>query len=229
MPPQPKPSSRETLLDVAIAAFRRRGYANTSVADLCDAAGVTKGAFFHHFKNKDDLARQAADRFGVGATALFDAGEHNKLDDPRDRLLGYVDLRIRMIDGPIPDFCCYFGTLVQEVHETHPDIRDKAASHIVGHVDVLAAEVEKAKAAYAPDADWQPRDVAMFMQTTVQGMLIMAKATQDPAVAVASLRQLRLHLEHLLPPRRPARPSTSKGKSDVSSRTTSRSATRSRR
>ena len=51
-----KPSARDKILAAAFALVRARGYSATTVDDLCAAAGVTKGAFFHHFKSKEDLA-----------------------------------------------------------------------------------------------------------------------------------------------------------------------------
>ena len=57
--PAPRPArirrgdARPALLDAALSVFRAQGYAGTSVDDLCRAAGVTKGAFFHHFASKE--------------------------------------------------------------------------------------------------------------------------------------------------------------------------------
>lgn len=47
----------ERILEEAEVLFFSRGYAATSVDDICAAAGVTKGAFYHHFKNKDAIYR----------------------------------------------------------------------------------------------------------------------------------------------------------------------------
>ena len=54
-----RPNARELILDAALRIVREQGYSATSVDDLCRAAGVTKGAFFHHFKSTEDLQRQS--------------------------------------------------------------------------------------------------------------------------------------------------------------------------
>jgi TetR/AcrR family transcriptional repressor of nem operon len=48
--------SKTKLLDAALQVIRAKGYAATTVDDICHQAGVTKGSFFHHFKSKDELA-----------------------------------------------------------------------------------------------------------------------------------------------------------------------------
>ena len=60
----PSGGARSKLLDAAISVIREKGYAATSVDELCARAGVTKGAFFHHFPTKDSLAVAAAKAFG---------------------------------------------------------------------------------------------------------------------------------------------------------------------
>ena len=49
--------TRKSILDAAETLFFSQGYANTTVDDICSAAGITKGAFYHHFKNKDAVYR----------------------------------------------------------------------------------------------------------------------------------------------------------------------------
>ena len=50
-------------MEAALPVIRTKGYSATSVDELCAAAGITKDAFFHHFKSKDELGVAAADRW----------------------------------------------------------------------------------------------------------------------------------------------------------------------
>src|SRR6185437_9953991 len=88
--------SRKKLLDAAVALIRERGYAATAVDDLCGMAGVTKGAFFHHFKSKDSLAVAAADYWIERSAALFEAAPYHAHSDPLDRVLGYLEFRKKL-------------------------------------------------------------------------------------------------------------------------------------
>ena len=57
--------SKTKLLDAALHVIRVKGYAATTVDDICHEAGVTKGSFFHHFKSKDELALAATSYWGT--------------------------------------------------------------------------------------------------------------------------------------------------------------------
>ena len=96
---------------IGVQVIRAQGYSATTVDDICGAAGLTKGAFFHHFKSKEDLAVAAAAHFSEMAERLFAGAPYRELADPLDRVLGYIDFRSAIIDGPIPEFTCLLGTL----------------------------------------------------------------------------------------------------------------------
>ena len=50
--------TRDSILVEARKLFEKQGYADTSIAQICDAAEITKGALFYHFPTKEDLFRQ---------------------------------------------------------------------------------------------------------------------------------------------------------------------------
>lgn len=57
--------TRARLIEVAVRLFGARGYADTSIADICDELAITKGALFHHFKTKEALFREVWTRLQV--------------------------------------------------------------------------------------------------------------------------------------------------------------------
>src|SRR5580692_2530182 len=129
----PKTDARTKLLDAALSVIRTKGYSAASVDEMCAAAGVTKGAFFHHFKSKDELGVAAADHWSEMTGALFADAPYHKHKDPLDRVLAYVDFRKALLKGSVPEFTCLVGTMVQEIYETNPDIRRACDASISGH------------------------------------------------------------------------------------------------
>lgn len=189
--------TRTRLLDAALMVIRTKGYAGTSVDDLCHAAGVTKGAFFHHFKSKEDMAVAAAAHFGTMAEGLFSQAAYRGLADPLERLLAYVDFRKSILQGTLPEFTCLLGTLVQEAYETHPAIAAAANRYISEHATTLEADISAVMATRGVPATWTAASLALYTQAVIQGAFILAKAKGGPQVAVDCLNHLRCHLKLL--------------------------------
>src|ERR1700723_2036685 len=146
--PSPSGGARSKLLDAAVSIIREKGYAATSVDELCARAGVTKGAFFHHFPTKDSLAVAAANQWSELSHALFAAAPYHRFDDPLDRVLGYLDFRKAMLRGGVAEFTCLAGTMVQEVYGTHPDIRNACHATIGSHAATVESDIADAMKLY---------------------------------------------------------------------------------
>jgi len=187
-------ATRTKLLDAARDVIRAQGYAATTVDDICAAAGVTKGSFFHHFPSKEQLGIAAIEQFNETASALFASAPYSTEPDPRDRVLGYIDFRAGMLSREIAQYTCLLGTMVHEVYATHPDLRAACDQGMSEHVAELARDIEAAKRRYAPDAPWSAESIGYFMQAVLQGAFIFAKAKQNPRVAAESLAHLRRYL-----------------------------------
>ena len=190
--------TRERILKAAVSVIRERGLADTSVLGLCEAAGITKGAFFHHFSSKEELAVEATRFWTQWTGGLFAAAAYNDYDDPLDRLIAYIDFRAEIIKGrSLPEFTCLLGTMVQEIYETQPNVREACDIAIQAHATTVAKLISDAKAAHAPKATWSAEGLALHTQAVIQGAFIVAKAKNDPSVAIASIIHLRRYIELL--------------------------------
>lgn len=193
-------ASKTRILNAALHVIRAKGYAATTVDDICHEAGVTKGSFFHHFTSKEELALSAAAHWGTMTEGFFASAPYHQCQDPLDRLLGYIDFRGEILHGKLPDYTCLLGTLVQETYATHPDIRAACDKGLSAHIAALARDVEAAKQRYAPDAPWSAESVGIFIQSVLQGAFIFAKAKQGPEVVRENLAHLRRYLGVLFSP-----------------------------
>lgn len=189
--------SKTRLLDAALKVVRLKGYNATRIEDICAEAGLTKGSFFHHFRGKDDLALAAVAHWVEVTGGFFAEAPYHELADPLDRLLAYVDFRKAMIEGDIAAFTCLVGTMAQEVHGTHPAIRDACAASILGHAATLEPDIEAAMRDRGIPADWTPASLARHTQAVLQGAFILAKATGDRAAAIESVDHLKRYIELL--------------------------------
>lgn len=197
MPPELQHETKVKLLNAALGVIRAKGYSATRIEDICEAAGVTKGGFFHHFKSKEDLAVSAANHWAEVTGLFFEAAPYHQPTDPLDRFLGYIDFRKDILKGELPEFTCLAGTMVQEAYATNPAIRDACNASITGHAAVVEKDIAEAKRLHAPDATWTPESLALYTQAVIQGALILAKAKQGPEVAADMIDHLRRYVEML--------------------------------
>ncbi|MGS0693642.1 TetR/AcrR family transcriptional regulator [Shewanella sp. 0m-4] len=91
---------KQQAMQAAIELFATQGYEKTSIAQVCEAAKVSKGLVFHHFKNKDDLLRQVFVRM---AEIISEVGSNVDASNPglsvKDRLINLFEhIFVSMVD-----------------------------------------------------------------------------------------------------------------------------------
>lgn len=191
----PQPDARTRLLQAALRLVRMKGWAATSVDELCLAAGITKGSFFHHFKTKEALGAAAAAYWGTSTAAMFAAAPYHAPADPAQRVLAYIDFRAALLADDLAACTCFAGTLVQETWATSPAMREACGTAITAHAATLEADIEAARPKHA---DWDAAGLALFTQTVLQGAFVLAKATGSVETAREQVGHLRRYVEMLI-------------------------------
>ena len=184
-------ATRRAVLDAARSAFGKKGYAQTSVDEIATAAGVTKGAVYHHFAGKEALFRVV--HAEVEADALARAtGAADPSAAPIEQLVtqlnAYLDAaldeeiqRITLVDGP-----ALLGL--------EPDIPDYQANHQAIR-SFLAAAIERGQI-----VDLDPDALAhMIAGLALHGGLLIARAG-DPDATRAALGPVLDAMLHGLAP-----------------------------
>lgn len=165
--------------------------------DLCQAAAVTKGSFFHHFKSKETLGVEAAKFWAETTSAFFAAAPYHAPEDALERVLAYVAFRKSILEGDLAEFSCLVGTMVQEVYGSSPQIREACGESIFGHAATLEADIATAMRERCIEGDWSAQSLARHTQTVIQGAFVLAKAGDDAALARESLDHLDRYIRLL--------------------------------
>jgi TetR/AcrR family transcriptional repressor of nem operon len=192
------PDTKRKLVDAGVKLMRSRGFNATTVDDICAAAGVTKGGFFHYFKSKDDVAKAAALRFQENKRRTFQEAPFRKLPDPLDRVFGRLDFAMGSIGGERHlTKGCLIGVLAQELSFTNPELRNVCHDIFSGVARDFEADLAEAKAVHAPTAGIEPKNLAMLYVSIVQGSLMLAKASGSNDIFLENMQQFRQYLKDL--------------------------------
>ena len=123
-----KRSAGEKVLETGSTLFRQAGYAATSVEEICEKAGVTKGAFFYHYKSKEALGAACLaewDRFGAALDdGLSKPNASDTSDDPVTDLVFFMDGIIELFAKPGVYQSCLAGTIIHEFAQSNPQLKD---------------------------------------------------------------------------------------------------------
>ncbi|MBY5551150.1 TetR/AcrR family transcriptional regulator [Rhizobium leguminosarum] len=189
--------ARTRLLEAARDIIRAKGFAAASVDDLCKAAAVTKGAFFHSFGSKEALGVAAAEFWARTTSDFFAAAPYHHPLDALDRVLAYVAFRKAIITDDVAESSCLVGTMVQETYMTSPRIRDACGTSIFDHASTLEADIELARGERGIMDDWTAESLARYTQAVIQGGFVLAKAGNNAELARESLAHLERYIRLL--------------------------------
>jgi AcrR family transcriptional regulator len=90
-------SRREELLAIAARLFAERGFKNTTVRDIAEAAGILSGSLYHHFDSKESMVDELLDTFQTDLWKQYDAITDSDLS-PRAKLEAVVRASFDAID-----------------------------------------------------------------------------------------------------------------------------------
>ena len=167
MPHRPS-DARKRIVQAALELFGRRGYHDTSIADILEESGCTRGVLYHYFSSKEELGYAAIDE-EVGA--LFERGAVSHLQSdghPIDRLLMTLDA-MPTVAGP-----GVTGTSVANVSlrmaSVHDGFRKRVAERVAPADDQVEEIVRRGTADGKIAASVDPRVLAHVFITMGAGI-----------------------------------------------------------
>ncbi len=196
MTPSVNLNAKTKLLNSALKVIRTKGFDATTVDDLCKDAGVTKGAFFHHFKSKEELGVESTRYWNTLTGGLFAQAPYHLPADPVDKLLAYIDFRAILVRGNVPEFTCLLGTMVQETYETSDALREACDIGISSHAATLEGYIGDAMRQRSVSG-FTAQSLALYTQASLQGAFILAKAKGNTEVVHDCIAHLRRYVELL--------------------------------
>jgi TetR/AcrR family transcriptional repressor of nem operon len=188
-------STRERLLEAAIGLSLEKGFGDTTVAEVCERAELTKGAFFHYFNDKEAMGKAVLEQWIADGNANYGCAPFWKLADPLERVYGYIDFTAELTrTGPCG---CLVGIYSQELWQSQPELRSDCEAAFTAWAEGLAQLFDEAKARHAPKASFDPRGLAYHFIAVFEGGLILARAYRRPDVVGEQLEHFKRYVKSL--------------------------------
>lgn len=189
--------TREKILEAAANLFALKGFHNTKLDDVGREAGVTTGAFFHHFQSKDDLGFAVLDRHMQNRRQQLDRIESEL---PADKEAGPLVLVFRRLDAVAEMIRrrpaqggCIIGNLSAELSDTHEAFRvrltecfDEMAQEFLPHLK---------EAARVCGGEQSPRELARYVVTVIEGAIMQSRTRRDSKLIARQFTALKEHLK----------------------------------
>lgn len=194
-------NTRAKIVAAAEALILAKGYAGATVDDVLAATGLTKGAFFHHFKSKADLARAVVEAYAENDFALFEswsAEADRASDDPYERVEHFLKSFERFLDKlgkPFPG--CVFASYTYESRQFDEGVHAYIRTRLKGWLGLYEKKLAALIAARKPREKVSAKQLAEMIVTIVEGGFVMANAMGDATWLQRQSKQYRQYLKLL--------------------------------
>lgn len=189
--------TRQFIIEKTAPVFNLKGYAGTSLHDLTDVTGLTKGSIYGNFKNKDEVALAAFD-FNFGQVTEYIKNKILATDHSLERLLVYPEVYRNFLKIPFLQPGCPILNTSTEADDTHPQLRQKASDALLYWKKSIENQVKRGVARNEIKADVNPTVVAVIMMSLIEGAVLQAKVTgksSDLKIAMDFLEKFISDLE----------------------------------
>jgi TetR/AcrR family transcriptional repressor of nem operon len=196
--------TRDRILDAMQEIILTQGYANASVDRVLEKTGLTKGAFFYHYKNKNELIKALIDRYAQEEAETLNGVMKRSEElsrDPLQQLLIAIGFLIELgqeaagadSSGPIPG--CLFGSYAYQIDAFVPEVHEVLQGAALQWRAVVRQKMEEAAQVHPPRADIDLADLADGLLLAYEGGFIMGRMLNKPDQFVRGLKSYRSFLE----------------------------------
>lgn len=202
--PRDGTATRARILDTAERLMTDQGYNATSLDQVIAESSSSKGAFFHHFRSKADLALQLVERYVASDLGHLDAGlaAVADIDDPATRVVSFLQFYEDGADELMSEQSgCLYATVLAEREFTGSDVNTLVAEANLVWRAAFVDLLRPALAARRPGSEIDADALADHLYTTFEGGFVLCRTLGERSAMRAQLRVFRqlvgalLHVE----------------------------------
>lgn len=182
--------TKQFIIEKTAPIFNKNGYAGTSINDLTEATGLTKGSIYGNFENKDAVALAAFDYNHAQIVAAITARVKDR-NNAIDKLKAYTAVFAELYTLPVLEFGCPILNTAIEADDTHGPLRNKAKGAIDKWYAGLEAIIKKGQENKEVKKSVNSREFAGAFIALIEGGVMLAKVTGRSDGLEAALKQAR--------------------------------------
>jgi len=168
--------TRQFIIEKTAPLFNTKGYAGTSLSDITDATGLTKGGIYGNFANKDEVALATFD-YNVGCVVALIKKEMKVRSTIKEKLLVYVNIYQNFLKLPFPYGGCPILNTATEADDTHPALRKKAEKAVLDWEKSIVSLINKGRSNGEFSSESDPEQVAVSIIALIEGGIMVTKLT----------------------------------------------------
>ncbi len=189
-------STRERLIDAAMALFWEKGYANTSMSDLLAAAKANSGSFYHFFPSKEDLLLAVLDRYVPLLHPAMLGPAWEGIDDPIERIFALLGRYRMLILQTDCTYGCPIGRLALEIGPEQQEVHRRLAKNFDGWTAAVRGCLEQAADRLPADIDRER--LSGFVLAVMEGGVMLSRSHRDVKPFDEAVAELRAYFNRLL-------------------------------
>ena len=189
--------TRQKIVSKSLQLFSVKGYYHTSVNDILDATGLTKGGLYGHFASKEDIWYAAYDAaVDIWKNIVF-RGIRNSTD-PLRRVEKFIENDMNYYLGE-DTFAggCFFLNMVVELSGQSVAMSKKILSGFVRLSQLLQSWLEQAEENGVLKEGLDLKEISNFIIISLNGAAALYISSRDPSVLKQTVRQLRFYIKQL--------------------------------
>ena len=188
--------TKQFIVEQTAPVFNEKGYAGTSISDLTNATGLTKGSIYGNFENKDEVALAAFD-YNFNRVTEYIKDKILKTENSIQRLLVYPKVYRDFLKIPFLKSGCPILNTSTEADDTHPKLKEKASNALTFWKTSVENQIKRGIQRKEIKADTNPTQMAIILMSLIEGSIMQAKVTGKPTelkIAMNYLEKLILEL-----------------------------------
>jgi TetR/AcrR family transcriptional repressor of nem operon len=190
-----KNSTRERLVEAARLLFWKHGYSSTGIAQILKEADAGSGSLYYFFPTKEDLLLAVLEWYRENLWSQVVQPVFDRVTDPIERIFGILDAYRRGLLMTSFQHGCPIGNLALELSDSHPAVRELLAVNFTGWRKAI--EQCLAECADRLPETLDREQLALFVLTTMEGSVMLARSYKDIAPYDAAVTQLRDYFDRL--------------------------------